>query len=309
MQVSAGTLLPDAKTTLPAENQIVSCAWQLQKDGFAPETVTTTIDKLKRLSKFCNINEPEQVKEAIAKMNVSNTTKLHTALVYERYLKFISKTWQRPKYKIDTKEPFIPTQQELEALISAGRHKTATALQTLYETGCRIGELVEIKWIDLDIQRKTLTINHAEKHSKNRIKPISAKLIEMLNQMPHNNNYIFPIKKKSLRATIEKLTKSTARKLGNPRIASIHAHTFRHYYITMKYHITKDLLMTRDEAGHRSATSTERYIHLEHALFHTDTDDFICKAAKTPDDASKLIETGFQYVQTINGIHLYRKRK
>ena len=37
--------------------------------------------------------------------------------------------------------------------------------------------------------------------------------------------------------------------------------------------------------------------------------EYISKAAQTKEEAMKLIDAGFQYVQTIDGYHIYRKRK
>lgn len=51
------------------------------------------------------------------------------------------------------------------------------------------------------------------------------------------------------------------------------------------------------------------YIQLESALFQDVNDDYICKTATTTDEAKALIEVGFEYVNEINGIQLYRKRK
>lgn len=48
---------------------------------------------------------------------------------------------------------------------------------------------------------------------------------------------------------------------------------------------------------------------LERAIFHTGSDAFVCKVASTADEAQELIELGFEYVNEINGRHLYRKKK
>jgi hypothetical protein len=38
-------------------------------------------------------------------------------------------------------------------------------------------------------------------------------------------------------------------------------------------------------------------------------DSFVCKVASTTEEATELIELGFEYVNEINGRHLYRKKK
>ena len=51
------------------------------------------------------------------------------------------------------------------------------------------------------------------------------------------------------------------------------------------------------------------YIQLEEALFQYTNDDYLCKTAVTAEEARALIEVGSEYVNEIQGIHLYRKRK
>jgi len=77
----------------------------------------------------------------------------------------------------------------------------------------------------------------------------------------------------------------------------------------MLYHQTKDILFVMRSLGHKNINNTLRYIQLEEAMFGGRSDEFICKAASTVDEAKSLIEAGFDYVCDINGIKLFRKRK
>ncbi|MEM2447559.1 MAG: tyrosine-type recombinase/integrase, partial [Candidatus Bathyarchaeia archaeon] len=86
-------------------------------------------------------------------------------------------------------------------------------------------------------------------------------------------------------------------------------HTFRHWKATMEYHKTKDIVYVKELLGHKNIQNTMIYINIERALFQTPKDEFYCKTASTIDEASKLIEAGFEYVTTFNGIMLFRKRK
>lgn len=64
-----------------------------------------------------------------------------------------------------------------------------------------------------------------------------------------------------------------------------------------------------DFLGHTSLQHTRKYVILEKAIYHSYSDDFICKVAKTADEAKDLIDLGFEFVNEINGSFLYRKRK
>lgn len=57
--------------------------------------------------------------------------------------------------------------------------------------------------------------------------------------------------------------------------------------------------------GHRNIKNTLIYTQ----LIGSEEDEYICKAAKTVEQASELIEAGFEYVCDIEGVKLFRKRK
>jgi integrase len=186
--------------------------------------------------------------------------------------------------------------------------KTATLLQLLKETGARIGEIEKLQWKHIDQERRTVYIT-AEKGSNSRILPMSAKLSAMFNNLTKINDRVFQADKRGLRKTFESHRKTTARKLNNPRLNQIHFHTFRHWKGTMEYHKTKDIVHVKTVLGHKSIESTMIYVNLEQALFLEANDQFTCKTAKTIEEAKQLIEAGFEKIDEIDGIKLYRKRK
>jgi hypothetical protein len=57
--------------------------------------------------------------------------------------------------------------------------------------------------------------------------------------------------------------------------------------------------------GHKSIKNTLVYTH----LVNFEGEEFVCKVARTVDEARTLIESGFDYVSELDGIQLYRKRK
>ena len=77
----------------------------------------------------------------------------------------------------------------------------------------------------------------------------------------------------------------------------------------MLYHQTKDILYVMQFLGHKNIKNTLKYIQLEEALFKEQNEEFICKIAKTIEEAKELIELGFEYVCEIQDAKLFRKRK
>ena len=151
------------KTT---KDLIFAYAWEQKKNGYSESTIRTTTQRLKTLSKLCDIREPEQLKETIAKANWSLRTKKTVTDLLNNFVKFLGKKWKPPIYRPPDKLPFIPTEEELDTLISATpRRIIATLLQFLKETGVRIGESKKLKWIDIDLERRTANIT-PEKHAR-----------------------------------------------------------------------------------------------------------------------------------------------
>jgi integrase len=289
--------------------QLINYTFQLKKDGRAETTIQTTGTRLTRIAKICNLDDPEDVKATLASLPWKNNTKNQVANLYTGFLKYLGKTWKQPQYQVEEKQPFIPTEQELDTLISAGSPKTAIFLQILKETGARSGEAQRLKWIDIDIQRKTINIT-ASKGSNGRILPITNELINMLNNIPRPNQNLFQVDLHTLRNTFHMLRKRTAKKLSNPRLLAIHLHTFRHWKGTMEYHKTKDIIHVKTVLGHKDIESTMIYINLEQAIFLSTSDEWTSLVTHNIQEETNAIDIGFELVRAINETNaIYRKRK
>ena len=176
-----------------------------KENGIEDETIRSRMQSLYQVARLIDINQPDQVKKWLANLidektcTWVNSTKTKFCDTYTAFLTFQEKKWKAPKYPKVDKIPFIPTEQEIDLLIAHCGKTTSTVLQFLKETGVRIGELVKLKWLDIDFERKLASIT-PEKHSNARILPISDKLIAMINKLPrlHEEN-VFQPKKHMLR--------------------------------------------------------------------------------------------------------------
>lgn len=124
-----------------------------------------------------------------------DSTKKESVRDFTSLYNYLKIEWEKPTYKAQDKIPFIPTEEELDTLTSASNRLHAPLLQFLKESGARIGEASEIEWIDVDLERKIVAVNHPEKGSRARLCPISEKLRTMLGQLPRPNNLLFRLKK------------------------------------------------------------------------------------------------------------------
>lgn len=96
-----------------------------------------------------------------------------------------------------------------------------------------------------------------------------------------------------------------ANKLKDPTLRTIRLYDFRHYFGTMLYHKTKDIVYVQSQMGHRQINTTLIYTH----ILNLNDDEWICKIAKDINESKQLIEAGFEYVTEQDGLKLYRKRK
>ncbi len=77
----------------------------------------------------------------------------------------------------------------------------------------------------------------------------------------------------------------------------------------MEYHKTKDIIHVKQVLGHKDIESTMLHINIEQAIFLSEADEWTCRTTATAQEAITLIEAGFQYITTIEGIQLFKKRK
>jgi hypothetical protein len=118
-----------------------------QKQGYAEQTIKAWTVWLKGFVKLgANLWDPETVKEIMGRQqNWGSSYKMLLMYAYESFLKMEKITWTRPKYAQAESFPFIPTEQELDQLISAASKVIGTFLQGLKDTGADPGELAKLK--------------------------------------------------------------------------------------------------------------------------------------------------------------------
>ncbi|MEM3697938.1 MAG: site-specific integrase [Candidatus Bathyarchaeia archaeon] len=300
------------QSTVSIEGEILRYLVWLKNQAYSHYTIRSRANLLKSFVKMkANLSDPDSVKEVIANANNwSQTTKLLATTAYDSFLKWQGKTWISPRYRQTQKLPFIPTEEELDALITISGKKLATMLQILKETGARLGEAFKLEWTDIDFERSTLRINHPEKGSNPRILPITKKLASMINTLPKKGSRIFGGGSlRTFETSFWNQRRRAAAKLQNPRLKAITFHTFRHWKATMEYHKTHDIFHVQKLLGHKNIQNTAIYITLENSVFQTKEDDFHVAVAKTLEEACKLVEVGFEYVCSMDNAKIFRKRK
>ena len=61
--------------------------------------------------------------------------------------------------------------------------------------------------------------------------------------------------------------------------------------------------------GYRNIMNTMCYVHLSELIYKQEKDDYIYRVARTINEATKLMEAGFEHVCDVEGVKIFRKRK
>jgi len=273
------------------------------------DTIKATSKALATLNKHTDLNNPEQVKQYIAQLNASTSYKRNLCIAYNKYAQYYQIKWEMPRYKQQSKQIKIPTKEKLEMLISASGKTLATRLTISMETGLRPVELCNLKVKDIDLEQRTIYPTTA-KHGTARALKISNKLQMMLqNHIIRNNlnpnDKLFKGNTENYGKFYRIVRNRLAKKLQDPTIQTIRLYDFRHYFATMTYHKTRDLLYTKQQMEHSQIKTTLIYTQ----LLNLNDDEWTCKVAHNSTEDTQLIEAGFEYVTDRDGLKFYRKRK
>jgi integrase len=292
--------------------KIVQYAAWMERQRYSEATIKLNLSCLRTLrAKGAEILDTENVKEVIAKTKAwGESRKRNIINAYNLFLKLNGIQWEKPKCHVEPKFPFIPKEEEIDALIAGCGKKTSTFLQLLKETAMRCGEAKRLQWTDIDFERRTIRLNLPEKRSNPRMWRISPKLAAMLNVLPRKTERIFgngPIT--STKMTFMRARRRLADKLQNPRLLKISFHTFRHWKATMLYHETGDIHYVKRFLGHKSIVNTEIYINIADTIFESRTDEFTVRVVEKPEDIKRLLEAGFNCVCQKDNLIFLRKRK
>ena len=168
-----------------------------------------------------------------------------------------------PLAKKQYKLPVVLNKEEVRSLLNIienSKHRLMTAF--LYYAGLRVSELINLKWEDLDFERKIIHIKSA-KGKRDRIVFFHEKLINNLNYMDANKQGLIFISergKKYSKGTIQAIVKKSAKKASINK--NVHPHTLRHSFATHLLEAGGDIRYIQKLLGHKSLKTTSIYTHV-----------------------------------------------
>lgn len=168
----------------------------------------------------------------------------------------------RPEHKL----PNVLSKEEVAAILHALQNqKHRTMLSLIYACGLRRGELLNLKPENIDSKRHLLIILNA-KGKKDRVVPISDKVIEMLREyfkayrpitwLFEGQNPGEQYSEKSIQSVLKQALEKA--KISKP----VTLHWLRHSYATHLLESGTDLRYIQELLGHKSSKTTEIYTHV-----------------------------------------------
>jgi integrase len=284
------------------EGNILNVSLTLKRLGKADSTIDGTRKILQRLACHCDLGDPLKVAEWIANHSGKGSYKANLVKAYNHYVQVNGLSWEKPHYKWQQQKPKIPTNEALDTIIERASRKYQAIFKLLRETGAMPYELSQVTLKDVDLDSSILNVRGFKGHASRSFK-LKAETLGLLKWYLQKYQS-FP-KSEWISRAWRRLRDKVSLELQDPALKTIRLYDLRHFYGTMLYHRTKDILFTKQQMGHKKIETTLLYAQ----LLDLDSEDYHSATAKTVEEACKLIESGFQYVCEFEGVKLFRKPK
>ena len=181
------------------------------------------------------------------------------------------------RYKDQTFERFLTSEeltrlgQALQTATDRGENGYAiAAIRFLLLTGCRKGEALTLQWSWVDFERSCLRLPDSKTGAK--VVPLGEPAVRLLESLPRvsGNPHVFPGAKEG--GHLIGLQKIWARIRSEADLSDLRLHDLRHHFISVGASSGESLYILGKVAGHKQASTTQRYAHLATSAYGGITD-------------------------------------
>jgi integrase/recombinase XerD len=267
-------LLPTVPAMTPLRQRLIE---DMQLRNLAPETIRGYVYYVARFARYFG-RSPEQLTPAHARQyqlhllekKVSWST-FNQSVCALRF--FYGTTLGRKDYvkrlpfgKKPKRVPVVLSRDEaLKFLQCIQSRKQRMLLTTMYATGMRVGEAVELRVNDIDSRRMTILVSRG-KGNKQRLVPLAPALLTELRlfwQTHRNPVWLFPSHDPNRHLSIASVERMCARARARAGLKRrFNTHALRHTFATELLEAGVDLFSIQKILGHRSLSTTAHYTHV-----------------------------------------------
>jgi integrase len=159
-------------------------------------------------------------------------------------------------FKVSAETPRALTDSEFQKLYEAAYPAMKPVLITAYTSGMRLGEIVKLKWEEIDLEKNCIYVRDT-KNFEGRVIPMNPTLRKTLLALKNSftNEPVFSYKSKdSLGSSFRKVLKFS-------RIPHCRFHDLRHTFATRLVMNGVDLITVQELLGHKDIRMVKRYSH------------------------------------------------
>ncbi|MGB9833019.1 MAG: site-specific tyrosine recombinase/integron integrase, partial [Caldisericum exile] len=246
----------------------------LMLKGYSPLTVKNYRYIINDFLNEFKIPDTKSIQKYFLKKNISKNTRATQTLILRSFAKFIKKELHIDFETLDPPKtsktlPTFLTKDEVKKFLEVVKKnkRDFTIVAFLIYTGVRVGELINIKIEDVNLNENYVRIKG--KGDKERFVPISLELSNILRQHlneRHYSEYLFESKrqKKFSPLTIQLMVKRYAKEAGIQK--KITPHKLRHTFATLALESGISPITIGELLGHSSLNTTMKYTHVTNKL-------------------------------------------
>ena len=246
---------------------------------YSPNTIKTYTDALGVFFHYHSNKVPEQLGiSEIIEFNTGYILRKNLSASYQNQVINAIKLFYRNRFnrvmdlnniqrpRREKRLPNVLSKQEIKAIIEAPANiKHRAMLSLIYACGLRRSELLNLKLSDVLSNRNLLFIRQS-KGKKDRVVPISDKIIEMLREYfkaYRPKTWLFEGQFPNTKYSEKSLENVLKQSLAKAKIKkNVSLHWLRHSYATHLLESGTDLRYIQELLGHASSRTTEIYTHV-----------------------------------------------
>ncbi|MCX6132599.1 MAG: site-specific integrase [Ignavibacteriales bacterium] len=179
-----------------------------------------------------------------------------------------------PLSRVPERDPIFFSSEDFKLIVGSIRQEWFRSIVILAAcTGMRRGEIVNLRWKDVDLSQKVVRVHSSStyrtKSGKRRVIPLNVIALQLLERLDHktSEDYVFTIEGRRVRDLyLSRKFSQHVHRLGFP--IGYHFHSLRHSFASWLVQNGAPIYEVQKLMGHSTIQVTEIYAHLAPSQLH-----------------------------------------